>query len=89
LRFPEKFGGLGLDKMSVMLVTEKMTAYGSFAFRMAVTPDRHRPIALFGTEEQKAKYLPKFGTGELLSSYALTEAGSGSDALAAKANSPY
>jgi alkylation response protein AidB-like acyl-CoA dehydrogenase len=86
VEIPEKFGGLGLDKMSVMLVTEKMTAYGSFA----VSHGGHTgigtgPIALFGTEEQKAKYLPKFASGELLSSYALTEAGSGSDALAAKA----
>jgi len=86
VEIPEKFGGLGLDKMSVMLVTEKMTAYGSFA----VSHGGHTgigtgPISLFGTEEQKAKYLPKLGTGELLSSYALTEAGSGSDALAAKA----
>jgi len=86
IEIPEKFGGLGLDKMSVMLVTEKMTAYGSFA----VSHGGHTgigtgPIALFGTEAQKAKYLPKLATGELLSSYALTEAGSGSDALAAKA----
>jgi len=82
---PEEYGGLGLDKVSSMLVAEKFTKLGSFA----VSHGGHTgigtaPIAYFGTDEQKRKYLPKFATGELLSSYALTEAGSGSDALAAK-----
>jgi len=50
--------------MSVMLVTEKMTAYGSFCgSHGGHTGIGTGPIALFGTEEQKAKYLPKFGTG--------------------------
>jgi alkylation response protein AidB-like acyl-CoA dehydrogenase len=42
------------------------------------------PIAWFGTPEQKAKWLPKLATGELVAAYALTEQGSGSDALGAK-----
>src|SRR5690625_4452198 len=42
------------------------------------------PIVFFGNEEQKKKYLPKLATGELLAAYALTEPGSGSDALGAK-----
>ena len=42
------------------------------------------PIVYFGTPEQKAKYLPNLATGELFAAYALTEPGSGSDALAAK-----
>jgi alkylation response protein AidB-like acyl-CoA dehydrogenase len=42
------------------------------------------PIVFFGTDEQKREYLPKLATGELVAAYALTEAGSGSDALAAK-----
>ncbi len=83
---PEKYGGLGLDKTSAMLVVEKMTKYASFA----VSFGGHvgigsLPIVYFGTEEQKSKYLPKLVTAELISSYALTEPGSGSDALAAKA----
>ncbi len=82
---PEKYTGLGLDKTSAMLVVEKMTKYASFA----VSFGGHvgigtLPIVYFGNEEQKKKYLPKFVTAEWISSYALTEAGSGSDALAAK-----
>ena len=42
------------------------------------------PLVLFGTPEQKRKYLPRLATGELIAAYALTEPGSGSDALAAK-----
>ena len=42
------------------------------------------PIVLFGNEEQKQKYLPKLASGELIAAYALTEPGSGSDALGAK-----
>ena len=42
------------------------------------------PIVLFGNEEQKKKYLPKLATGEMIAAYALTEPGSGSDALGAK-----
>jgi alkylation response protein AidB-like acyl-CoA dehydrogenase len=83
---PEKYGGLGLDKISAMLVAEKMTRYGSFAVSYGGhTGIGSLPIVYFGTEEQKKKYLPKLVTAELLSSYALTEPWSGSDALAARA----
>jgi alkylation response protein AidB-like acyl-CoA dehydrogenase len=82
---PEKYGGLGLDKTSAMLVVEKMTKYGSFAVSFGGhTGIGTLPIVYFGTEEQKKKYLPKFVTAELISAYALSEAGSGSDALAAR-----
>lgn len=82
---PEKYGGLGLDKTSAMLVVEKMTKYASFAVSFGGhTGIGTLPIVYFGNEEQKKKYLPKFVTGEWISSYALTEPGSGSDALAAK-----
>jgi alkylation response protein AidB-like acyl-CoA dehydrogenase len=43
------------------------------------------PIIYFGTQAAKAKYLPKIASGEVITAYALTEAGSGSDAMAAKA----
>ncbi|HEY7160672.1 MAG TPA: acyl-CoA dehydrogenase family protein, partial [Acidobacteriota bacterium] len=77
--------GLGLDKVSAMLVAEKMTKYGSFAVSYGGhTGIGSLPIVYFGTEEQKKKYLPKLVSSELLSSYALTEANSGSDALAAR-----
>jgi alkylation response protein AidB-like acyl-CoA dehydrogenase len=42
------------------------------------------PIIYFATEAAKQKYLPKIASGELITAYALTEAGSGSDAMAAK-----
>ena len=79
---PEEYGGLGLDKTSSMLVAEEIGKASSFA----VTHGAHTgigtlPIVYFGTEEQKKKYLPKFATGELISSYALTEPNAGSDAL--------
>lgn len=79
---PEEYGGLGLDKTSSMLVAEGLGKASSFA----VTHGAHTgigtlPIVYFGTEEQKRKYLPKFATGELISSYALTEPNAGSDAL--------
>ena len=81
---PEAYGGMGSDKATIMLVAEKITPAGSFA----VTHGCHSgigtlPIVYFGTPEQKQKYLPKLATGELLTCYALTEPGSGSDALAA------
>ncbi|MCS6883865.1 MAG: acyl-CoA dehydrogenase family protein [Acidobacteriota bacterium] len=82
---PEKYGGLGLDKVCSMIVGEKVAINGSFA----VTVGGHSgigswPIIYFGTEQQKRRYLPKLATGELIAAYALTEPHSGSDALAAK-----
>jgi len=81
---PEAYGGMGSNRATVMIISEKIAAAGSFA----VTHGAHSgigtlPIVYFGTPEQKQKYLPKLATGELLSCYALTEPGSGSDALAA------
>ena len=82
---PEIYGGLGGDKTSSSLITEAVSRLGSFA----VSYGAHvgigtMPIVLFGTPEQRQKYLPKLATGELIAAYALTEPGSGSDALAAK-----
>jgi alkylation response protein AidB-like acyl-CoA dehydrogenase len=82
---PEAYGGLGSDKATIMLISEKMTAGGSFAVTHgAQSGIGTLPIVYFGTPEQKQAYLPKLATGELLSCYALTEPGSGSDALAAR-----
>lgn len=82
---PEAYGGIGLDKFSSTLVTEYMAGGRSFG----LTAGAHvgigtLPIALFGTEAQKKKYLPKLATGEWIAAYALTEPGAGSDALGAK-----
>jgi alkylation response protein AidB-like acyl-CoA dehydrogenase len=82
---PEEYGGLGLDKVSSSLITEKMARAGGFSLSHgAHVGIGSLPIILFGNDEQKKKYLPKLASGELLAAYALTEPGSGSDALAAK-----
>ncbi|WP_313892919.1 acyl-CoA dehydrogenase family protein [Psychrobacillus sp.] len=82
---PEEYGGLGLDKVSSALIAEKLSVVGGFS----ITHGAHvgigtLPIVLFGNEEQKQKYLPNSASGEKISAYALTEPGSGSDALGAK-----
>jgi alkylation response protein AidB-like acyl-CoA dehydrogenase len=82
---PEAYGGLGLDKATSMAVAEVISKGGAFAS----TYGGHcgigtLPIVYFGTEAQKQKYLPRLATGEIVSCYALTEPGSGSDALAAR-----
>ncbi|UII55457.1 acyl-CoA dehydrogenase family protein [Cytobacillus spongiae] len=82
---PEEYGGLALDKVSSALIAEKMAIAGGFS----ITHGAHvgigsLPIVLFGNEEQKQKYLPQLSTGEKIAAYALTEPGSGSDALGAK-----
>ncbi|MCO5173891.1 MAG: acyl-CoA dehydrogenase family protein [Trueperaceae bacterium] len=83
---PEVYGGLGAGKAAASVVTEAVAASGSFN----VTFNAHvgigtLPLVYFGTEEQKARYLPKLATGEWVAAYCLTEPGSGSDSLAAKA----
>jgi alkylation response protein AidB-like acyl-CoA dehydrogenase len=85
LDVPERFGGLGTDKTTSMLVTEHMAKQASWAVTMgAHVGIGSLPVVFFGNDAQKQKYLPKLATGELVAAYALTEAGSGSDALAAK-----
>jgi alkylation response protein AidB-like acyl-CoA dehydrogenase len=82
---PEKYGGLELPKATSMLVSEIISKGGAFATTFGGhTGIGTLPIVYFGTEEQKQKYLPKLATAEIIGAYALTEAGSGSDALAAK-----
>ncbi|RSK28471.1 acyl-CoA dehydrogenase [Bacillus sp. HMF5848] len=82
---PEEYGGLGLDKISSALITEKFSRGGAFSLSYgAHVGIGSLPIVLFGNEEQKQKYLPALSTGEKLAAYALTEPGSGSDALGAK-----
>src|SRR5215204_380319 len=83
---PEEYGGLGLDQTSGALVGENIGRSASFATTLgAESGIGLLPIIYFGTEAAKEKYLPKIATGELITAYALTEAGSGSDAMAAKA----
>jgi alkylation response protein AidB-like acyl-CoA dehydrogenase len=81
---PEAYGGMGSDKATVMLVSEMMARGGSFAVTHgAQSGIGTLPIVYFGTPEQKQTYLPALATAAKLSCYALTEPGSGSDALAA------
>jgi alkylation response protein AidB-like acyl-CoA dehydrogenase len=82
---PPEYGGLGLDKTTSMLIAEQFSRVGSFAVSLgAHTGIGTMPILYFGTPEQKARYLPDLATGKRFAAYALTESGSGSDALAAK-----
>lgn len=83
--FPEEYGGLGKDFVTATLVNECLGGGHSFAVAMAAHNGiGSLPILYFGTAEQKQKYIPKLATGEMKGAYALTEPGSGSDALAAK-----
>ena len=83
--FPEEYGGLGKDFVTATLVNECLGGGHSFAVAMAAHNGiGSLPILYFGTPEQKQKYIPKLATGEMKGAYALTEPGSGSDALGAK-----
>ncbi|ADU31690.1 acyl-CoA dehydrogenase family protein [Evansella cellulosilytica] len=82
---PEEYGGIGLDKISSSLITEKFALAGSFSLSHgAHVGIGTLPIVFFGNEEQKQKYLPELASGEKIAAYALTEPSSGSDALGAK-----
>lgn len=83
---PEEYGGLGLDQTSGALIAENIGRSASFATTLgAQSGIGLLPIVYFGTEAAKQKYLPPIAAGDLITAYALTEAGSGSDAMAAKA----
>ncbi|NJB83770.1 acyl-CoA dehydrogenase family protein [Wenyingzhuangia aestuarii] len=83
---PESYGGMGMSFMSTILVCDYISgATGSFATAFgAHTGIGTMPIVLYGTEEQKQKYVPKLTTGEWFGSYCLTEPGAGSDANSGK-----
>jgi len=82
---PQRFGGLELDKISSIVVAEKMARDGSWATTVGAQAGIGiLPITFFGTEEQKAKYLPKLASAEWVGAYSLSEASSGSDALNCK-----
>src|SRR5829696_3967831 len=82
----EEYGGLGLDQTSGALIGDNIGRCAFFApTHGAESAIGLLPIIYFATEAAKRKYLPKIASGELITAYALTEAGSGSDAKAAKA----
>ena len=81
---PERFGGLELDKTTSCLVSEASTQQESFS----VAVGAHNGIGMlplvFYETKSSNRWLPKFATAEVIGAYALTETGSGSDALGAK-----
>jgi len=83
---PEAYGGMGMGFVSTMLVCDYISgATGSFSTAFgAHTGIGTLPITLYGTEEQKQKYVPKLATGEWFGAYCLTEPGAGSDANSGK-----
>jgi len=83
---PEQYGGLGMGFTSTMLTCDYISgATGSFSTAFgAHTGIGTMPITLYGTEEQKMKYVPKLATGEWFGAYCLTEPGAGSDANSGK-----
>jgi alkylation response protein AidB-like acyl-CoA dehydrogenase len=82
----EAYGGVGLDKVSSIIVGESIGRSASFATTFgAQTGLVITPLTCFGTDDQKARYLPGLVSGELTGAYALSESGSGSDALGARA----
>jgi len=83
---PEIYGGSEMDHISTVLVTERMTrGISGFDISTGVqTGIGSLPIVLFGSPEQKAKYLEKLCTGQMIGAFALTEPEHGSDALTAE-----
>jgi alkylation response protein AidB-like acyl-CoA dehydrogenase len=85
LEIPEAYGGLGLDKVSTASVGEMLSLDPSFAGSLgAHTSIGTLPIVYFGNEDQRARYLPRLASGELIGAFALTEPEAGSDALSAR-----
>jgi alkylation response protein AidB-like acyl-CoA dehydrogenase len=79
---PEQYGGLDMDKVTSTLVSQNLSASGSFS----VTFSAHvsigtLPLVWYGTPGQKEKYLPRLASGEWIAAYALSESSAGSDAM--------
>ena len=82
---PERYGGMELDLTSAMVAAEHLARDGSYAgWHGAHSGIGTTPILLFGTEEQKRRYLPRLSSAEMVGAYCLSEPQSGSDALAVK-----
>ncbi|MGH9435838.1 MAG: acyl-CoA dehydrogenase family protein, partial [Terriglobia bacterium] len=79
---PQACGGLGLDKISSIIISEKMARDGAWAATVGAQAGiAILPIAFFGTDDQKSRYVPRLASGDWVGAYCLSEAGSGSDAL--------
>ena len=86
LIIPEEFGGMGLSTLGYQRVISELAHYdGSVLITIAAHSSiGMKGLLMFGTTEQKQKYLPRLATGELIAAYCLTEAGAGSDAASIK-----
>ena len=83
---PEEFGGVGLDKTAALVVSRYLSGSASFSATFGAQGNLAIvPILLFGTADQRRRYLPQLVSGEVVGAYALSESGSGSDALGASA----
>jgi alkylation response protein AidB-like acyl-CoA dehydrogenase len=82
---PESLGGSGLDTATSVVVGEAVSSAASFGAAFgAQTNLAIAPILWFGTPDQQQRYVPRLVAGEIVGAYALSEAGSGSDALSAR-----
>jgi short-chain 2-methylacyl-CoA dehydrogenase len=83
---PEEYGGAGADTLSYAIAIEELTRVdSSFAITVAAhTSLGTMPILLFGTEEQKRRWLPDLSSGKRLAAFGLTEPDAGSDAGASR-----
>lgn len=86
MQVPPELGGIGANNTQTARLSETI---GNYDLSLGITLGAHQSIGfkgilLFGTEEQKKKYLPVLATGEKLAAYCLTEPGSGSDAMSIK-----
>jgi len=86
LIIPEEHGGMGLGNMAYSRTLQEVGRYDA---SVAVSIGAHssigmRGLLLFGTEEQKSRYMPRLASGELVAAFCLTESGAGSDAAAIK-----
>lgn len=81
LYIPEQYGGMGGGVFALCLAVEELSKVcGGISLAMAATALGTFPILLFGSEEQKRKYLPDIASGKKLAAFGLTEANAGSDA---------
>jgi len=84
---PEAYGGLAMDKVTSAIIADRMSVLASFSVAFSAHVGIGTlPLVWYGTEAQKQKYLPRLASGEWLSSYALSEATSGSDAMNMRAH---
>jgi butyryl-CoA dehydrogenase len=79
---PEEYGGMGMDKTTSTLITDRLSVLASFSTTFgAHIGISTLPLVWYGTEEQKQRYLPRLASGEWIGGYGLSEASSGSDAM--------